>query len=254
MRKLILITAILFLGAVQFTPALMAAQQRRQILAAMVMISMTTPNWQQTVEPAAEALPIPNDEYRPIARADGDVVAEGLGTLVIHGGETLLVTHDHWSHFDAALGTVTLRDARGALMGEMALRAFRQHLRFRDGGTMVLTAPEVVATAVSPRSISLNPIQIGDEVLLSQRAGDRVVLTEASVVAQDEKQGRPAVRLRSANGETVVGGDSGGGVWANGSLAATMWTTVMMENTTTGEQRATDMSVAAVYAALPSTQ
>jgi hypothetical protein len=40
-------------------------------------------------------LPIPNDEYRTIARADGEVVADGLGTLVANGVELLLVTHDH---------------------------------------------------------------------------------------------------------------------------------------------------------------
>jgi len=85
-------------------------------------------------------------------------------------------------------------------------------------------------------------------VLLAQRANGRVVLTEASVVTQEEKQERPAVRLQTANGEAVVGGDSGGGVWVNGLLVANMWTTVMMENATTGEQRATGLSVAAVYA------
>lgn len=190
---------------------------------------------------------MPPDEYRTVARADGDVVAEGLGTLLTVDGETLLVTYDHWSRFDEALGRVTFRDADGVVVGEMDLRAFKQHLRIRDGGTMVLTAPAMVATAVAGRAVSADGVTMNGEALLVQRAGDRVTLTEARVVAQDEKQGVPVVRLRSADGETVVGGDSGGGVWVNGRLAAIMWTTVMMENRTTGEQRATDLSVAAVF-------
>jgi len=36
-------------------------------------------------------------------------------------------------------------------------------------------------------------------------------------------------------------------VWVNGRFAATIWTTVMIENTANGKQRATDLSVAAVY-------
>ncbi|MFO7537017.1 MAG: hypothetical protein R6X32_03035 [Chloroflexota bacterium] len=40
--------------------------------------------------------------------------------------------------------------------------------------------------------------------------------------------------------------------WVNGRLAAAMWTVVVLENTTTGEQRATDLSIAAVYSGTPS--
>ena len=55
------------------------------------------------------------------------------------------------------------------------------------------------------------------------------------------------MRLQSLDGQAVVGGDSGGGVWVNGRFAAAMWTTVMMENRGTGVQRATDVSIAAVF-------
>ena len=65
--------------------------------------------------------------------------------------------------------------------------------------------------------------------------------------SQAQKQGRPAVQLQSVDGQAIVGGDSGGGVWLDGQLTAVMWTTVMMENSQTGAQRTTDMSIAAVY-------
>ncbi len=249
MRKLILLTAVLFVGLANLTPYFMKGKQQQQILAATVMISITTPNWRQMATATEEALPIPPDEYRTMARADGDVVADGLGTLVAQDEEILLVTHDHWSHFNEIVGVVTFRNAHGALIVEMDLRDFKQHVRYRDGGTMVLTAPEVLATAVpgTAKALQTFALNIDDNVLLTQRVDGRVVLTEASVVAQTEKQGQPVLRLQSAAGQTVTGGDSGGGVWLNGRLAATMWTTVMMENPTTGVRQATDLSVAAIY-------
>ncbi|MFQ5420844.1 MAG: hypothetical protein ACE5EY_10845 [Anaerolineae bacterium] len=249
MRKLLLLTAGLFAGLASVIPHFIKVKRQQHILAATVRISMTTPNWQQMSEAIEEALPIPPDEYRTMARADGNVVAEGLGTLVAQGDETLLVTHDHWSRFDETLGTVTFRAADGLLITEMDLRAFKQHLRYRDGGMMVLAAPEVLVSAVpgSLRFLSSAALQNGDSVFLAQRADNRVMLTEAYVVDQIEKQGRPAVRLQSASGQTVVGGDSGGGVWINGRLAAIMWTRVMMEDLTTGERQVTDLSVAALY-------
>lgn len=246
-------TAVLFASLANFIPQYLREKQQQQILAATVMISITTPNWQQMVAATEEALPIPSDEYRRMARANGDVVADGLGTLVAYGDETLLVTHDHWSRFDELLGTVTFWAADGVWLAEMDLRVFKRHLRYRDGGTMVLTAPDMLAMAVSGKAEALktNDLRIGDSVILVQRDGNRIVLTEANVVAQSDRQARLVVRLQSADGQVVVGGDSGGGVWANGRLAATMWTTVMMENVESGERRATDVSVAAVFDHLP---
>jgi len=248
-----MVTAVLFLSAGQLIPSWVETKQRRHILAATVMISIAVPNWLETAGTVADALPIPNDEYRTIARADGELIADGLGTLVAHGDEALLVTHDHWSRFDEVLGRVTFWAADGVWLAEMELRDFKRHVRYRDGGTMVLTAPNMLTTAVSGKAEALqtNALKIDDSVLLAQRAGNRIVLTEATVVAQSEKQARPAVRLQTANGQAVVGGDSGGGVWVNGRLAATMWTTIMMENTESGERRSTDISVAAVFSHMP---
>jgi hypothetical protein len=80
MRKLILITAVLFIGLANFIPYVTKARQQQQILAATVMISITAPNWQETAEKVEIVLPVPNDEYRTMARADGEVVAGGLAT------------------------------------------------------------------------------------------------------------------------------------------------------------------------------
>jgi hypothetical protein len=257
MQKLILITAVLFIGLANFIPYVTKTRQQQQILAATVMISITAPNWQETAEKVEIVLPIPNDEYRTIARADGEVVADGLGTLVAHGDELLLVTHDHWRLFDEVLGTVTFRAADSRFLAKMELREFKQHLRYRDGGTMVLGVPDVLATAVSDETyaaVYTGSVYPGQDALVVQRAADGagVDITAANVVKTSEKRGQPVARLQSENGRQVVGGDSGGGVWVNGRLAANLWTAVVLENTTTGEQRATDLSIAAVYNGTPS--
>ena len=131
----------------------------------------------------------------------------------------------------------------------MDLRAFKQLLRYWDGGTMVLAAPEELVSAApgEAKPPSSTALDNGDSVLLAKPAGNRVVLTTASVVIQTEELGRPAVWLQTTAGRPVVGGDSGGGVWKNGRLAATTWATVMREHTATGEQRVTNLSVAALY-------
>ena len=245
-----LILAVLFLGLTHFFPNfLLKAKQQQQILSATVMMTIITPAWQEKADASGEALPIPNDDYRTIAKAEGNVAADGLGTLVANGDNSLLVTHDHWSHLDEALGTVTFRAADGSWLADMDLRDFKDLIRNRDGGTMVLAAPTMLKTAVPVETASpqTNILQTGDRGFVAQRAGDRIVVNEVSVIDLAEKQGRPVVRLQSLDGRPVVGGDSGGGVWVNGRFTAVMWTTVMMEYRATGMQQATDMSVAAVY-------
>jgi hypothetical protein len=68
------------------------AKQQQQNLSAVVMITITTPAWQHEADASAEALPIPNDDYRPIARAEGNLAADWLGTLVAGGDNTMITT------------------------------------------------------------------------------------------------------------------------------------------------------------------
>lgn len=231
------------------SPHLEKVNQQQQILSATIMMTITTPNWQEKAVAAGEALPIPNDEYRPIARADGHVAADGLGTLVAGENKLLLVTHDHWSHFDDALGTVTFRSADGSWLADMDLSEFKEHVLSRNGGVMEVTAPDTLKKIIPIEAAALpaNTLQTGDSGFMARQAGNRVIVSEVSVIAQAEQQGRPVVRLQSVDGQIVTGGDSGGGVWVDDRFAAAMWTTVMMENRATGVRRTTDVSIAAIY-------
>lgn len=250
---ILFVSVVLFLRLAHFFPYLEKGKQQQQILSATVIISLTTPNWQEKAVAIGEALPIPNDEYRTIARAKGNVVADGLGTVVVNGDNLLLVTHDHWSHLNDALGTVTFRAADGSRLADMDLCDFKKHIQNRDGGIMVLAAPDMLKRIVPVEAAALqaNTLQIGNRGFVAQRAGDRIAVSEVSIVAQAERQGRSVVRLQSVDGQVMVGGDSGGGVWVDGRFVAATWTTVMIENRMTGAQRETDVSIAAVYQGIP---
>jgi hypothetical protein len=228
--------------------------QEQRILASTMMITMTVPELEAVPE-VDEALPIPPDEYRAIARPDSYVAAEGLGTLVYKGGEPLIVTHDHWSGLDSQLGIVHIRNGHGQLLVEMQMLQFKGLIKYRDGGTMILSAPEEIATRLRSGNMLAHSLEdpnltAGDEVSLvyRQRNGEPgVAMMQAEVESIGRKQGLPVLRLSTPEGKPIVGGDSGGGVWLKGNLAGNTWTTIMVENSLTGASRQTNTSIAALY-------
>jgi hypothetical protein len=56
---------------------------------------------------------------------------------------------------------------------------------------------------------------------------------DAVVEAIELKQGKKILVLRSVKGESIVPGDSGGGIYYNGQLVGNMWSTIAEEVTTT---------------------
>lgn len=245
MAKFFILSAIMVMSLFGY-PQWQEAQTREQILGATVQITMIVPQLAEVDQSEIEPLPIPPDEYRPIARPDMYVVAEGLGTVVKVNGRSLLITHDHWSQLAADLGDVQFRDAAGALLAEMDLYQFKRLILSHNGGRMVLSAPDALQDlAIMPTK---NSATADDELLLVHRQEGQVVVSSVQMVKTGLKDGVAVWRLQ---GRAVENGDSGGGVWVNGHLAATMWTTVMMENPVTGERQATDLSVAAVLNSTP---
>ena len=246
---------------VTFFPVLMERIREQQILATTMTITIIAPELDQRTTTEDEALPIPNDEYRPIARTNRYIVADGLGALVTQGEERLIITHDHWSLLDRDLGKVQFGDATGELLLEVELIDFKNLIRYRDGGTMVIEAPEdllfpgVGDLSWLPALGLTNPdnsedLSPGSIVLVAQRQrGDSVGVSvvRAEIERSDQRLGRPVYRLRSLSGQPIVGGDSGGSVWHEGELVANVWTTIMMENISTGALRPTDVSVVAIF-------
>lgn len=234
---------------------------KKQILDNTVTITMVALEKMQSSEAVDEALPIPNDEYRPIVKVARDVVAEGLGTVVHQGGELLVVTHDHWSLLERIKGMVRISISSGDQLLEMELSEFKEFILYRDGGTMILEASDwielgdmVAVRRINPMELSTSDdrveLVIGDLVQVVQRSGLGVVaLMQARVERTDQKAGRGVLKLRIVSGQPLDGGDSGGGVWYRGKLLGNVWTTVIMKDVDTGAEYPTDMGVAALFPA-----
>jgi hypothetical protein len=169
--------------------------------------------------------------------------SRGLGTLVNHKGEIILITHDHWSFLDT-LEKVLFRNAAGDQLLVLDGETFKDLIRYRDGGTLILgKAPEgdqpdyLLALVWASRKKNVRrviPAELGigkrvgiGETLIIARQGRNgttsVELIKASVEAIEERFGQPAYKLRSANGEYIIHGDSGGGLWLGEYFVGNMW-------------------------------
>jgi len=167
------------------------------------------------------------------------IADEGLGTLARQEQawsrqeqawsrqELLIVTHDHWKLQTNNLERAEFRAVNGDLLLTLSGEQFRQLIRYRDGGTQVLTAPAEVAK-------KLTAVPVGDSANLA--TGDRVsaaylqesgTITLIQMLIESERvyMERPAYRLASLNGEVVRGGNSGGAVLFEGRLVGNIWTT-----------------------------
>ena len=222
------------------------ANAQQQILAATVRITLFAP--------------LTDDQGNPqYVMVDGQkaiqyTVGEGLGTLTRNGQDVFIVTHDHWTLLTPSLHKAQFHNVTGELLLEVSGADFQQLLRYRDGGTMVLNAvAELVGglTAISTgNSQSVNQNNI---VYLAYRQPHTGSISVAAMLVQElsDFQGQPVFRLVSLDGTSVVGGNSGGGVYVDGQLVGNMWTTIMVHQVSrmTGEvvsdQMQTDLSLVA---------
>lgn len=154
-----------------------------------------------------------------------EVGGRGLGTLVQQNGERLMVTHNHWTHLNDNLHEVELRDAAGKLLLTLPADRFRNLIRYRDDGTLLLAVPaELADLPAAPLADAV--VDAGDTVWVARRAGvdgEVVQVIGAVVDRMVTANGQPRLHLRGANGEAVVPGDSGGGIYFGGQLVANVW-------------------------------
>jgi len=160
-------------------------------------------------------------------------IDKGIGTLLTYEGETLLVSHDHWSHLTSTVvpDLVQFHDADGRFLLEMTGDAFSQLVLFRDGGTLIMRAPQAL-TAQLPNAAAVGHVASlmpGDIVYVAHRQAnqnDTVVVMAAEVLAIEFRNNMPLLSLRSLNGQAIEPGDSGGGVWLDGRYVGNLWMTV----------------------------
>ena len=185
----------------------------------------------------------------------------GLGTLVHHEGEILVITHDHWGEMLNTMAFGRLWSTDGELLLELDGAAYREMIIYRDGGTMVLRVPDGVINASYPSTknpIALDDraaVQVGDKVLVVVRRPDtshQVEIQEAVVESVEDQYGLPSLTMRRLNGKAIEPGDSGGGVWIDGRLVGNLWYRVKHRVVSNDDQgvaveslRLTDLAVAA---------
>lgn len=164
-----------------------------------------------------------HDSGRPMGL---DAINRGLGTLVMAGGSTVIVTHDHYSEIDSAVADAVITDSNGREY-TYPIADFRRLIRYRNNGVMVLEAPAGLPAGAPPGDGAA--IQPGSVVQIVHRQPETAALTvvEAVVEGWIDYQGIPSYTLRNVNGEIVKPGNSGGGVWAAGRPVGSIHRTIL---------------------------
>ncbi len=197
-----------------------------QILAASVQIMILHPQDRMQFAPIEADIAA---DRKALARVrinayDADL---GLGTLIEANGATRVVTHNHW-HALTPEARVRFLDAAGNLLVELDAAAFASLVLYQDPGTLVLDAPAELGQP--------NTAQIGDREAVAAQAlvhlvrrmpedDFRLEVLAVEVEQLDRVEGSPVFRLRTLDGQSIVRGDSGGGVWMDGELVGNNWMT-----------------------------
>lgn len=159
--------------------------------------------------------------------AESEDGSQGLGTLVTAREQSFLVTHDHWSSLTPNLKEVEFRNAQGDFLLLLDAETFKELIRYRDGGTMILRAPDNLQGIV-PAEMAAGSGITGDDRLWRARyspAQHGISLEVAPVLVEAVEQdvNPPRLQLRLPDGKAAIPGDSGGGVWHNGQFVGNVW-------------------------------
>jgi hypothetical protein len=187
----------------------------------------------------------PAGESQTNSKTSGNkIIANGIGSLILDQGKTLLVTHNHWGEALQDASLVELRDADNGLLLRMFGFEFKEHTLFQDAGTMILEAPQELL-ASHPAAVGMTDsgnlrvpgkagnaemVKVGEMVQVTFRQGanrQQVGVLNAEVVAHDLFNSLAILQLRSLDGQPLMQGDSGGGVWFQGGLVANTWMTLV---------------------------
>ena len=169
----------------------------------------------------------------PGTQLDGEghlyVLAQGLGTLADWQGEAVLVTHNHWGSMLAEAEFVNVLDSQGNLLLDLSGTDFRTLIRYQDAGTLILTDPQCIRASCTSNLAEVGDsreVASGETVVFVHQTADgslRLALFFARVVSPSQYKGLPVFKVRSLDGQPIISGDSGGGMWHDGKLVGNMW-------------------------------
>lgn len=172
-------------------------------------------------------------QIRMFRRVDANgkfIMAQGLGTLVQNNHEIQIVTHNHWGEMLQKAEFVRFQDANDHMLLETSGFEFWKLIITQDAGTLLLKAPPGLVAAGKDLNFarlgSSRLVNSGDKVLLvHQENGDtgKVIIMQGVVDGSDIYQQLPVFKLHTLDGQSIICGDSGGGVWLEGKLVGNMW-------------------------------
>jgi hypothetical protein len=161
---------------------------------------------------------------------ESDQHERGLGTLTWMGGEKVILTHNHWDYLDDVQRSLIV-NADDQLLLELTGRQFKDLIRHRDRGTLILKAPD--GLKLKPAHLSQGQdLQVGDIIeVVKCNPDDRyqAEVVSAEITSIDEYHNLPVIRFRLLGGNTIRRGDSGGSVWLQGRLLGNTWGMYMEE-------------------------
>ena len=209
------------------------------IILAFIPVTKSLAQPKTTIDPAAAAhilsatvrleLYAPKSDPQPASGSRPYVLAQGLGTLADWQGEAVLVTHNHWGSMLAEAEFVNLLDAQGNLLLQLSGTDFRTLIRYQDAGTLILTDPHCLSSSCTTHLAGIGDsreVALGETVVFVHQAVDgslRVELFSARVISPSQYRGLAVFKVRSLDGQPIISGDSGGGMWHDGKLVGNMW-------------------------------
>jgi hypothetical protein len=176
--------------------------------------------------------------FAPTSTKSQYVMALGLGTLIRYDDRIQIVTHNHWGEILKNVEFVRFHDASDQLLLEIDGNEFKELILMQDAGTMLFNAPLEIEAGLRGMQLaslgSSDELISGDKVLLvHQKDGvtGTVIVLEAMVDSHTTYKQLPAIKLHTLDGQPIVSGDSGGGMWLNGKLVGNMWGRETVEKT-----------------------
>jgi hypothetical protein len=157
--------------------------------------------------------------------------SRGFGTVVQYEGQRFILTHNHWSIPAAELNRTEIRNGAGQTLLVLEGATFYSLVRYQDGGTMLLVAPQGLAGVNAAELGDGSAMQVGNTAWLATydvEAGQGVKI-ETAWVREVDGTAVPGRLMIQSQETAVISGDSGGGVWADGKLVGNLWTIQVAE-------------------------
>lgn len=157
------------------------------------------------------------------------IMAAGLGTFSSLNGETVIVTHNHWGTALPEAAFVRFYDAWERQELELSGADFRALIREQDAGTLILSSPQPLVASHAKSLVTMGEVgkvTSGSILVVAHQDPEqngKVALQDARLDSLTRYENLPIFKARILDGQPIISGDSGGGIWLDGQLVGNMW-------------------------------